>query len=412
MALFFITSLVLVSCRSLLAPNFSSSPWRGEPTSSLDTENKSASILHDDHEGEAPSPTAFDSDHHGPHREIFNKGDENDSKFKHKGTDKGYLTDHKYTKLGRIEARLAKARYSIREASKIRNLTSNLQDPDYVPQGSIYRNVNAFQRSYLEMEKVFKIFVYEEGEPPLFHNGLSKDIYATEGRFIHEMEKGRYYRTYDPDEAFVYYLPFSGVYVGRICGPLVSSYVDHFYNNAIRVLCNANVSEGFKPAKDVSFPEIKLIKGEVTNLVGGTWKNKDQDMQIYEELPEGISYYTKLRSSKFCLCPSGYEVASPRVVEAIFAECVPVLISDGYVPPFSDVLNWNSFSVQVDVKDIPNIKKILMGISERQYLRMYKRVKQVQRHFVPNEPPKRYDMFHMTVHSIWLRRLNIHIQDQ
>lgn len=135
-------------------------------------------------------------------------------------------------------------------------------------------------------------------------------------------------------------------------------------------------------------------------------------MQIYEELPEGISYYTKLRSSKFCLCPSGYEVASPRVVKAIFAECVPVLISDSYVPPFSDVLNWNSFSVQVDVKDIPNIKKILMGISERQYLRMYKRVKQVQRHFVPNEPPKRYDMFHMTVHSIWLRRLNINIQDQ
>ncbi|RZB76638.1 putative glycosyltransferase [Glycine soja] len=61
------------------------------------------------------------------------------------------------------------------------------------------------------MEKVFKIFVYEEGESPLFHNGLNKDIYATEGRFIHEMEKGRYYRTYDPDEAFVYYLPFSVV---------------------------------------------------------------------------------------------------------------------------------------------------------------------------------------------------------
>ncbi|KAH1143948.1 hypothetical protein GLYMA_12G192300v4 [Glycine max] len=97
-----------------------------------------------------------------------------------------------------IEARLAKAWYSIIEASKIPNFTPTLQDPDY-------------HKSYLEMEKVFKIFVYEEGEPPLFHNGLNKDIYATEGRFIHEMEKGRYYRTYDPDEAFVYYLPFSVV---------------------------------------------------------------------------------------------------------------------------------------------------------------------------------------------------------
>ncbi|TKY73758.1 glycosyltransferase protein [Spatholobus suberectus] len=480
-ALFFVTSLVLVSCWSFLAPNFSSPlvswSWSGEPTSSLDTEKKRASILHD--EGEAPSPIAFASDHHGSRE--FN---ELDKKFKHKGTDKGNLRAHKYIKLGRIEARLAKARYSIREASKIRNMISTFQDPDYVPQGPIYRNANAFHRSYLEMEKVFKIFVYEEGEPPLFHNGLSKDIYATEGRFIHEMEKGRYYRTYDPDEAFVYYLPFSVVmlveyvydrgsnynldplglvvkdYIQVIShkhpfwnrslghdhfmlschdwGPLVSGYVDLLYNNAIRVLCNANTSEGFQPAKDVSFPEIKLMTGEVTGLVGGyppsqrtilaffaghlhgyirylllnTWRNKDQDVQVYEELPQGISYYTKLRSSKFCLCPSGYEVASPRIVEAIFAECVPVLISDYYVPPFSDVLNWNSFSVQVDVKDIPNIKKILMGISERQYLRMYKRVKQVQRHFLPNEPPKRYDMFHMTIHSIWLRRLNIHIRDQ
>ncbi|XP_028236500.1 uncharacterized protein LOC114415833 [Glycine soja] len=144
-ALFFVTSLLVVSCRSLLALNFSSSPSRGEPTSSLDTENKSASILHDDDEGEAtPSPTAFDSDHHhGPHQEIFNEGDEKlDTKFKHNG----YLRDHKYTKLGSIEARLAKARYSIREASKIPNFTPTLQDPDYVPQGSIYRNANAFHR--------------------------------------------------------------------------------------------------------------------------------------------------------------------------------------------------------------------------------------------------------------------------
>ncbi|XP_020201970.1 probable glycosyltransferase At5g03795 [Cajanus cajan] len=474
--LLFITSLVFVSCRSLLSPNFSSShfswSWRGKPTSSLDTEKKRASILHDD---EAPSPTAFASDLYGSRE--FN---ELDTKFKHKGN----LRAHKYSKLRRIEATLAKARYSIREASKIRNLTSTFHDPDYVPRGPIYRNANAFHRSYLEMERLFKIFVYEEGEPPMFHDGPSKDIYASEGRIIHEMEKGRYYRTYDPDEAFVYYLPFSVVMIvehvydrgsnynvdpiGLVVkdyihivshkhsfwnrsmghdhfmlschdwGPLASSFVDRLFNNAIRVLCNANTSEGFKPAKDVSFPEMNLKTGEVTGLVGGyptsqrtilaffaghlhgyiryllldSWKNKDQDVQVYEELPQGISYHTKLRSSKFCLCPSGYEVASPRIVEAIFAECVPVLISDNYVPPFSDVLNWSSFSVQVDVKDIPNIKKILMGISERQYLKMQRRVKQVQRHFVPNEPPKRYDMFHMTIHSIWLRRLNIHIRDQ
>ncbi|CAI8598973.1 unnamed protein product [Vicia faba] len=149
------------------------------------------------------------------------------------------------------------------------------------------------------------------------------------------------------------------------------------------------------------------LHGNIRYLLLSTWKNKDENVQVYDE----DSYHTKLRSSRFCLCPSGYEVASPRIVEAIFAECVPVLISDSYVPPFSDFLNWKSFSVHIDVKEIPNIKKILMGISKRQYLKMQRRVKQVQKHFVPNEPPKRFDIFHMTIHSISLGRLNIRIHD-
>ncbi|KAJ7957117.1 Exostosin-like [Quillaja saponaria] len=400
-------------------------------------------------------------------------GEKQDRKLKYK----------RYSKLGRIEANLAKARSTIKEAALVRNLTSTHEDPEYVPQGPIYRNANAFHRSYLEMERLFKIYIYEEGEPPMFHDGPCKSIYSTEGRFIHEMEKGRFYRTKDPDQAYAYFLPFSVVMmvehlyipgsheihaIGRAMidyihiisnkhpfwnrslgadhfmlschdwGPRASSYVPDLFNKSTRVLCNANTSEGFDPTKDASFPEINLRTGETTGLIGGyspsrrpilaflagrlhghiryllleQWKNKDQDVQVYDQLPEGVAYNSMLKRSRFCLCPSGYEVASPRVVEAIYAECVPVLISDSFVPPFSDVLNWKSFSVQVKIKDIPNIKNILTSISQRQYLRMQRRVKQVQRHFVPNEPPKRFDVFHMTIHSIWLRRLNIQIQDQ
>lgn len=208
------------------------------------------------------------------------------------------------------------------------------------------------------------------------------------------------------------------------------------FNNSIRVLCNANTSEGFNPLKDASLPEINLKTGEITGLLGGPppsqrsilaffagglhghirhhlldhWKEKDPDnIRVYEKLPSNLSYESMLKNSKFCLCPSGYEVASPRIVEAIYAECVPVLISDNYVPPFSDVLNWKKFSVVVKVEDIPNLKQILMGISEAKYLKMQKRVKQVQRHFVINGTPKRFDLFNMIVHSVWLRRLNLRL---
>lgn len=61
------------------------------------------------------------------------------------------------------------------------------------------------------MERLFKIYVYEEGEPPMFHDGPCTSIYSTEGRFIHEMEKGKLYRTRNPEEALVYFLPLSVV---------------------------------------------------------------------------------------------------------------------------------------------------------------------------------------------------------
>ncbi|KAG7984572.1 hypothetical protein I3843_04G167700 [Carya illinoinensis] len=430
----------------------------------------------------------FSSSEPTPAPSASTTGEGKETTLKHEA---GHDQDHfvgaskrKSSPLKKIEASLARARFSIREASQIRNWTSTYhEDPDYVPHGPVYRNANAFHRSYLEMERLFKIYVYEEGEVPLFHNGPCRSIYSTEGRFIYEMEKGQLFRTRNPDEALVYFLPFSVVmmvhylyvpnshkdhyfrhvivdYIDIISnrypfwnrslgadhfmlschdwGPRVSSFVPHLFHRSIRVLCNANTSEGFKPSKDASFPEIHIRTDKITGLTGGLhpsrrsvlaffagrlhghirylllqqWKNKDQDVQVYEELPHKVSYDSMLKKSKFCLCPSGYEAASPRVVEAIYAECVPVLISDSYIPPFSDVLNWKSFTVQVEVKDIPNIKTILMGISQRQYLRLYMRVKQVQRHFMVNAPPKRFDVFHMTLHSIWLRRLNVQIQDQ
>ncbi|KAI3991488.1 hypothetical protein MKX01_006790 [Papaver californicum] len=363
--------------------------------------------------------------------------------------------EHRYTKLEKIEIGLARARSLIKGASRNRSTTQT--DKDYVSQGAIYKNAYSFHRSYIEMENKFKIFIYEEGEPPIFHDGPCKSIYSTEGLFIHQMEVNNHFRTKNPDEAHVFFLPFSVVRMVQYLyvpdsheiksightvvdyvdvGPRTSSFVPELFNKSIRVLCNANTSEGFNPSKDASFPEIHLRSAYATDLLGGLspsgrtilaffggglhghirylllnqWKNKDEYVLVYDRVPKGVSYDKMMKTSKYCLCPSGYEVASPRIVEAIYAECVPVLISDHYVPPFSDVLNWNSFSVQISVSDIPNIKKILMGISQTQYLRMQRRVKQVQKHFVvTNESPKRFDVFHMTLHSIWLRRLNFRV---
>ncbi|CAL0306494.1 unnamed protein product [Lupinus luteus] len=83
-------------------------------------------------------------------------------------------------------------------------------DEGYVPDGAVYRNPRLFYRSYLEMEKILKVYVYPDGDHPIAHDGPCKDIYSIEGRFLHEIEHGRgRFMTNDPSLAHVYFLPFS-----------------------------------------------------------------------------------------------------------------------------------------------------------------------------------------------------------
>ncbi|KAF3778051.1 putative glucuronosyltransferase [Nymphaea thermarum] len=114
-----------------------------------------------------------------------------------------------------------------------------------------------------------------------------------------------------------------------------------------------------------------------------------------------MSYVQHMKSSKFCICPMGYEVNSPRIVEAIYNECVPVIIADNFVLPFDDILNWSEFSVLVAEKDIPKLKDILMAIPLRRYIALQNNVKQVQKHFLWHSKPVKYDIFHMILHSVW-----------
>ncbi|CAI9100416.1 OLC1v1037414C1 [Oldenlandia corymbosa var. corymbosa] len=366
---------------------------------------------------------------------------------------------------------LLKARHQIKNAPVIRNVPK-----DYA---SLFRNYSTFIRSYELMERMMRVYIYKEGQKPVFHDPHLKGVYASEGWFMKLMEKNRQYVARDPRKAHLFYLPFSSrrlrsmLYEQNFATPRdldnhLKDYVqiiatkyrfwnrtkgaDHFLvachdwalsftnesmGSCIRAVCNTNLAKGFQIRKDVALPVtmVPLKSGNPLEDIGGShpsdrhilaffsgsmhgdlrpillkhWSNKTSDMKILGPLGHNVTnaarYRAFMKTSKYCICARGYDVHTPRVIESIYFECVPVIISDNYVPPLFDVFEWESFAVFVLEEDIPNLRNILLSIPESKYIEMQNRVKLVQRHFLWHKVPVKYDVFHMILHSIWYRRV-------
>ncbi|PIN10538.1 Acetylglucosaminyltransferase EXT1/exostosin 1 [Handroanthus impetiginosus] len=315
---------------------------------------------------------------------------------------------------------------------------------------NVYRNFSAFIRSYELMEQTLKIYIYTEGERPIFHQPELHGIYASEGWFMKQLEQNKHFVTKNAHKAHLFYLPFSSrvlqevlyipnshsrrnlvLYLSSYLQTITTTYpfwkrtdgADHFLvachdwapaetsrimKNCIRALCNADVRGGFKFGKDVSLPEIYVrdalnplkglggkppsqrrilaffaghMHGYLRPILLSYWENTDPDMKIFGKLQNTksksqMTYIQYMKSSKYCISAKGYEPYTPR-----------------------------SFTVFVLEEDIPNLKNILMSIPEQEYLKMQQRVRQVQKHFLWNHTPVKYDVFHMILHSIWYTRV-------
>ncbi|TKY54804.1 glycosyltransferase protein [Spatholobus suberectus] len=187
----------------------------------------------------------------------------------------------KRTSLDSVEEGLAQARASIREAILSRNHSNSGKQENFVPKGSIYRN------------------------PYAFHQLSSEDSEISSSSLL--------------------------IITHLIKAPEISVANPELFKNFIRVLCNANTSEGFQPKRDVSLPEVYLpvgklgppnlgqhpmnrtilaffsggAHGDIRKLLLKHWKDKDSQVQVHEYLPKGQNYTELMGLSKFCLCPSG-----------------------------------------------------------------------------------------------------------
>ncbi|KAK2705665.1 hypothetical protein QYM36_015892 [Artemia franciscana] len=94
---------------------------------------------------------------------------------------------------------------------------------------------------------------------------------------------------------------------------------------------------------------------ENSNLSTGSWRcNKDG---VLFKNPEF------LQEGEFCLVFRGARLGQPVLIETLASGCIPVIVIDKYVLPFSDVLEWKRAAILLYEHQLPDIYVILKSLN-------------------------------------------------
>jgi organic radical activating enzyme len=76
-----------------------------------------------------------------------------------------------------------------------------------------------------------------------------------------------------------------------------------------------------------------------------------------------LSYHDLMARSVFTMCPAGYGRWSFRLIEALLNGSIPLLISDGYVLPFENKIDWSKYCYVINEKDLFGLTEFIQRLS-------------------------------------------------
>eukprot|EP00941_MAST-03F_sp_MAST-3F-sp1_P005158 g5158.t1 len=131
-------------------------------------------------------------------------------------------------------------------------------------------------------------------------------------------------------------------------------------------------------------------------------------------------FTVSMENAEFCLCILGYALWSPRLAEAIAANCIPVIIADGIELPFEGTINYRKFVVKLSQEEVlappssrNSLKQILKSIlpQKRKHMRSYiKKVAPLFRYphledvLIPKIQKKYKKIIDVVAYELWQKR--------
>ncbi|CEL97144.1 unnamed protein product [Vitrella brassicaformis CCMP3155] len=116
-------------------------------------------------------------------------------------------------------------------------------------------------------------------------------------------------------------------------------------------------------------------------------------------------YESGLRNSIFCLCPRGWRGWSPRLMEAMFFGCIPVVLADDYWMPQGCFWDWTTLAVLVREADVRKTREILLNMSVAEVMQKQHDLLLLRHHFMYHMNLQSGDASDMAMLELWLKQV-------
>lgn len=129
---------------------------------------------------------------------------------------------------------------------------------------------------------------------------------------------------------------------------------------------------------------------------GKKWKDaSDSRCSVDEANYDKHDFVDLMKKSRFCLTPRGRRLGSFRFLEALGYGCIPVILSDGMVAAFDEIIDWSNATVQFPENMLLLVPDMLRDIDDSMASKMRENCL------------KLYDKYFATVEKIILTTLKI-----
>jgi cell division protein ZapA (FtsZ GTPase activity inhibitor) len=102
-----------------------------------------------------------------------------------------------------------------------------------------------------------------------------------------------------------------------------------------------------------------------------------------------------MSNSTFCLIPRGRRLASFRFLESLSFKCIPIILSNSWILPFNEVIDWSDCVIQSDERLLLQIPEQLRQISKQKIFKMQSKCLEI------------YEKYFSSIESIVMTALNI-----